>query len=68
MRTRYPILALLFVILAGAGVFAYIQSQVSITITHPVRGPAVEAVYATGEVKPVRWAKVGPKSTARTPG
>ena len=30
-----------------------------------VRGPAVEAVYATGIVEPVLWAKVGPKSTGR---
>ena len=65
MRIRYQIPILLFVILAGAGVFVYFQSQASITITHPVRGPAVEAVYATGEVEPVRWAKVSPKSTAR---
>lgn len=30
-----------------------------------VRGPAVEAVYATGTVEPVRWAKVGPQGTGR---
>lgn len=65
MPIRYPLLALLFVTLAGAGVFAYFQSQTGVTVTRPVRGPAVEAVYATGEVEPVRWAKVGPKSTAR---
>ncbi|MDO9371386.1 MAG: efflux RND transporter periplasmic adaptor subunit [Gammaproteobacteria bacterium] len=65
MRTRHIIFALIFVILAAGGGFAFFLSQPTVTVAHPVRGPAVEAVYATGEVEPVRWAKVSPKSTAR---
>lgn len=29
------------------------------------RGPAVEAIYATGTVEPVRWARISPTITAR---
>lgn len=65
MRTRHIIFTLLLVTLAAGGGFIFFYSQPTVTVAHPVRGPAVEAVYATGEVEPVRWAKVSPKSTAR---
>lgn len=31
----------------------------------PMRGTAVEAVYATGTVEPVRWAKIAPTASGR---
>lgn len=65
MRTRHIVFTLLFVILAAGGGFIFFYSPPTVTVVHPARGPAVEAVYATGEVEPVRWAKVSPKSTAR---
>ena len=65
MNLRSLILALLFILLASAGVYYYLTLPVTVTVTQPVRGPAVEAVYATGNVEPVHWAKVGPKGTAR---
>lgn len=65
MRARHLLFVALLILLAGAGVYAYLAAPISVGVAHPVRGPAVEAVYATGNVEPVRWAKVGPKSTAR---
>ncbi len=65
MRLRPLIFTLLFVLLAGAGAYYFLSLPVTVTVTQPLRGPAVEAVYATGNVEPVRWAKVGPKGTAR---
>lgn len=65
MRLRSLIFILLCVLPAGAGTYYYLTLPVTVSVTSPVRGPAVEAVYATGNVEPLRWAKVGPKGTAR---
>lgn len=37
----------------------------SVTIAQVTRGPAIEAVYATGVVEPVHWAKVAPTIVGR---
>ncbi|MDP1709074.1 MAG: efflux RND transporter periplasmic adaptor subunit [Gammaproteobacteria bacterium] len=65
MRIRSLTLILLCVLLAGTGAYYFLSLPVTVTVAQPLRGPAVEAVYATGNVEPVRWAKVGPKGTAR---
>ncbi len=65
MRIRSLTLILLCVLLAGTGAYYFLFLPVTVTVAQPLRGPAVEAVYATGNVEPVRWAKVGPKGTAR---
>ncbi len=36
-----------------------------VTVAEVRRGPAVEAVYATANVEPVHWARVGPLETGR---
>lgn len=47
--------------LAGAGYWGWLWYQVpTVETVRPVRGPAVQAVYATGIVEPVHWAKVTP--------
>jgi len=56
--------------LAGAAVlllalFLLLRARPAVEIAQPTRGPAVEAVYATGTVEPVHWAKIGPKATSR---
>lgn len=56
--------------LAGASVlllalFLTLRARPAVDIVRPTRGPAVEAVYATGTVEPVNWAKIGPKVTSR---
>ena len=54
----------ILIIVAVIVVFA-LRSLTAVQTSPIVRGPAVEAVYATGIVEPVLWAKVGPKSTGR---
>ena len=41
------------------------QSIPEVTVGSPTRGPAVQAVYATGNVEPVHWAKVTPLERGR---
>jgi RND family efflux transporter MFP subunit len=60
--------ALYLALLAGAvalGLFAYSKTRPAVTLERPTRGPAVEAVYATGTVEPVYWSKVAPVGTGR---
>ncbi len=66
IRRRYWLAGL--VAIAAVGVLLYLfvfSSGVSVTAVKPVRGVAVEAVYATGAVEPVHWAKVAPVVTGR---
>lgn len=50
---------------AAAAWFVYTRLQPLVTVTRPSRGPAVEAVYATGTVEPVDFFKVAPLERAR---
>ena len=64
MRPRIIILLLLLVLgLAGAWVWRGLPPSVAVATA--TTGPAVQAVYATGNVEPVHWAKVGPAVRAR---
>lgn len=48
-------------VLTGAGYAGWLWTGVpAVETAHPVRGPAVQAIYATGVVEPVHWAKVTP--------
>jgi RND family efflux transporter MFP subunit len=55
----------LFALAAVGGVGWKILEPASLELISPTRGPAVEAVYATGVVEPVHWVKVAPTLTAR---
>lgn len=62
-RLRFILLGLgLFLALAA---FWWLLKAPSVTAVPVKRGPAVEAIYATGTVEPVRWARVSPTITAR---
>ena len=50
---------------AAAGYLAYARTRPSLVVERPTRGPAVEAIYATGTVEPVVWSKVAPVGTGR---
>ena len=66
MRTRSVLIVLVFLLVAG-GVLAglrYRTASPGETVT-AMRGPAVEAVYATGEVELAVWAELAPQSTGR---
>lgn len=65
---RFLKYALTLALVAGAvalGLFAYSKTRTTVTLERPTRGPAVEAVYATGTVEPVYWSKVAPVGTGR---
>ena len=48
-----------------AGAIATLALPRRVELAAPVRGPAVQAVYATGSVEPVRWAKLAAPVSAR---
>jgi RND family efflux transporter MFP subunit len=59
---------LILIVLAIAGLVIWLgmqRLQPEVAVAAPTRGPAVEAVYATGVVEPVRMAKVAPIAAAR---
>lgn len=63
------VLAVLLV-LSVAGALAlgwrwYARLPLGVSVAKVERGPAVEAVYATGTVEPVQWAKIAPTLRAR---
>jgi RND family efflux transporter MFP subunit len=51
-------------VLAG-GYYFFVASGPKVEVVQPTRGPAVEAVYATGAVEPVFWAKVSSTTVGR---
>jgi len=60
--------ALYLALLAAAALlawFAYSRTRPTVAVESPTRGPAVEAVYATGTVEPVVWAKVAPVTSGQ---
>lgn len=63
MRRRL-ILLLLLALTAGATWFWWTMPP-AVAIAMATTGPALRAVYATGSVEPVHWARVGPALRAR---
>jgi len=63
MRRR--ILLLLLLPLAAGGGWLWWSMPPAVAIAMATTGPAVRAVYATGSVEPLHWAKVGPSLRAR---
>jgi HlyD family secretion protein len=54
-------------LLAAAAIWGLVTAfeRPSVSVVPVARGPAVEAVYATGVVEPVNWAKVAPTIVGR---
>lgn len=66
MILRFIKIALFLAVLAGAGYyFVRVQQSAVIAVIKPLRGPAVEAIYATGTVEPSVMVPVSPRSSAR---
>ena len=60
------LLLLLGLLLAGGGgAWVWFSLPPRVAIALAASGPALEAVYATGAVEPVNWARVGPATRAR---
>lgn len=66
-RRPGPHLLLAVLLLAGIGGGAWwtLLRPVPVTLVHPTRGPAVEAVYATGIVEAIDTARVGTTVSGR---
>ena len=64
MRIRI-ILSLLLLSLGLAGAWVWRGLPPSVAVATTTTGPAVQAVYATGNVELVHWARVGPAVRAR---
>lgn len=65
MRRRLTIaLALVLVVAAGAAAYGHFAVP-RVIVARVVRQQAVEAIYATGVVEPVTWAKVTPMNRGR---
>ncbi|NKC34588.1 efflux RND transporter periplasmic adaptor subunit [Falsiroseomonas selenitidurans] len=60
-------LLLLLALLAAGGTAAWVRYGLPprVTIAMASQGTALEAVYATGTVEPVQWARIGPATRAR---
>lgn len=63
MRRRVVLIPLLAFLLGGVWLWRTMPPAVAIALA--TTGPALRAVYATGSVEPVHWAKVGPAVRAR---
>jgi RND family efflux transporter MFP subunit len=57
-RLRRILLLVLILAIAAAGWWVMYGRGPEVTVVAPARGTAVEIVYATGSVEPIRWAKV----------
>lgn len=68
MRRIVLAVAVLLVLVVLPAGLAYRYFLPSVEVAPAVNGPAVQAVYATGVVEPVRWAKIGPLATGRIVG
>ena len=58
MGSRRVIVAVLIIAAAAAAAWWHYGRGIALTTVAATRGTAVEIVYATGAVEPVRWAKV----------
>lgn len=63
--TRRLVILGVLVVVAGAAAWWFVGRPRPVAVVSPVRGDAVEAVYATGAVEPVFWAKVSSTSVGR---
>jgi RND family efflux transporter MFP subunit len=66
--SRRFLLLLALLAAGGAGAWVWTAIPPRLAIAMATTGPALEAVYATGSVEPVNWARVGPATRARLTG
>lgn len=63
--SRRLLLLLPLLLIGAGGAWVWFAMPPRLTIAMATTGPALEAVYATGAVEPVNWARVGPATRAR---
>jgi RND family efflux transporter MFP subunit len=57
---KLAIVLILAALAAAVGAYIWYRAAPAVETATAVRGPAIRAVYATGVVEPVEWAKVSP--------
>ena len=65
MMRKEWIWALGLAALAAGGLFWWRTSPIALTLVTPTRGPAVEAIYATGSVEPTVMLPIAPRTGAK---
>jgi RND family efflux transporter MFP subunit len=63
--SRRLLLPLVLLLAGGGGLWVWFALPPRVPVAMATAGPALEAVYATGAVEPVNWARVGPATRAR---
>lgn len=64
LRRRF-LLPLILCVAAAGGTLWWWRAPMPVAVAPAALGPAIEAVYATGSVEPLHWARVGPAIRAR---
>jgi len=65
LARRLPLLLVLAVLLGGGGWAWMRNGAILVELAQPRRGPAVEAIYATGTVEAEKWARIPPVTAGR---
>ena len=66
MIRKYIILLIIVAFAAGISLYIFkLLGAGALDVVHPIRGPAVEAVYATGTVEPTVMIPIAPRQTGR---
>jgi RND family efflux transporter MFP subunit len=52
MRSKWTLILVVGTLMAAGGWISWHETPVAVTVVHPTRGPAVEAIYVTGTVEP----------------
>jgi len=64
-RKKTLIIFFATVLLVGAGAYVLRQSETHVDVVHPLQGPVVQAVYATGTVEPTVMLPIAPRQGGR---
>jgi RND family efflux transporter MFP subunit len=65
MRRAWVWILAVVVLGAAAGVFWWREGPIAVSVTAPTRGPAVDAIYATGTVEPTVMLPIAPRVAGR---
>ncbi|OAN42920.1 efflux transporter periplasmic adaptor subunit [Paramagnetospirillum marisnigri] len=65
LLARLPLLLILALAVAGGVWLWQAKSGIPVSLAEPRKGPAVEAIYATGTVEAEKWARIAPVMPGR---
>lgn len=66
MKPARKIMVVIALLVAGGGAYPFLSGKAeALKVVQPLRGPAIEAVYATGTVEPVIMVPIAAQSPAR---